>query len=111
MILILRNKATKEEVDEVTKAYRGYAKVVVDVEQEILSAGGEYHIDCEQVLINNGGSQENLWGGGFKFENKEIDFMGLTNYKSHLKHLSYEVTFPEIREKMEKVIRRIFDYE
>lgn len=111
MILILKNKATKEETNEVTKAYRGYTKVVVDVEQEILSTGGEYHIDCEQVLINNGSLQDNLWSGGFRFENKEVDFMGLTNYKPHLKHLSYEVTFPGVREKMEKVIRRIFDYE
>lgn len=111
MVLILKDRATKEEVDQVTKIYLGYTKVVVDVDQKILTAGGEYHIDCEQVLLANGSLQDNLWGGGYRFENKEVDFMGLTNYKSHLKHLSYEVTFPEIREKMEKIIRKVFDYE
>ena len=84
---------------------------LVDIEKEILSAGGEYHADCEQLLISNGSSQENLWGGGFRFNNKEVDFMALTNFKPSINHFTYEISLPEIREKVEKTIRKIFDNE
>ena len=109
MILILKDKATKEQIQEVTKIYEGYTKVVVDIEQSVLAAGGEYHIDCEEALIADGSDQSNLWGGGFRFGSREVDFVGLTNYKPSANHLSYEVTFPEIREKMENLIRKVFD--
>jgi hypothetical protein len=111
VIIVFEKKADKEEVTEVTKIYKGYTKVVVDIEKEILSAGGEYHADCEQLLISNGSSQENLWGGGFRFNNKEVDFMALTNFKPSINHFTYEISLPEIREKVEKTIRKIFDNE
>ena len=109
MVLILKDKATKEQVQEVTKAYEGYTKVVVEITREVLYAGGEYHIDCEETLLADGSDQSDLWGGGFRFNSGEVDFVGLTNYKPSADHLSYEVTFPEIREKMENLIRKVFD--
>ena len=110
MIHILSNKPTKEQIRDITQMYQGYAKVVVDIENNILAAGGEYHIDCEQVLINSGSNRDNLWGGGYRFENKEVDFMGMTNYKPHLNHFSYEISIPEKREELEKIIRGIFEW-
>ncbi|EKD99719.1 MAG: hypothetical protein ACD_22C00190G0003 [uncultured bacterium] len=108
MIIILNTKATSEQINEVTKEYEGYTKVVVDIEQEILAAGGEYHIDCEQVLIANGSSLQNLWGGGYRFKIDEVDFMALTNYKAAYGHFTYEISDPSIRQKVEKVIRKVF---
>jgi len=109
MILILSEKANTKQIVEVTKAYSNYTKVVVDVEKELLAAGGEYHADCEQVLLANNSIQSNLWSGGYRFNTKEVDFMGLTNYKPNINHLSYEIAIPEIRQKVEQVIRQIFD--
>ncbi len=108
VIILFNKKATEEDIKNITEVYRGYTKVVVDIEKEILSAGGEYHIDCEQLLIANGSSQENLWGGGFRFTSSEVDFMALTNYKPGINHFTYEISIPEIREKVEKVIRKVF---
>jgi|SRR3989304_7916457 len=111
MILILKDKATKEQVSEVIQVYPAYTKVVVDIMRGLLAAGGEFHIDCEQVLLADGSVQSNLWGGGFRFENKEVDFMGLTNYKPGINHFSYEITTSEIRQQVENIIRKVFDYE
>jgi len=80
MIVILKDKADKDQLANITQIYPGYTKVVVDIRRKILAAGGEYHIDCEQVLIADGSRQSDLWGGGYRFETEEIDFMGLTNY-------------------------------
>jgi len=111
MIIVFENKASDEEISKITEMYEGYTKVVVDIEKEKLSAGGEYHVDCEQVLLAEGSTQENLWGGGFRFKNKEVDFMALTNFKPNSNHFSYEISLPEIRGKVEKIIRKIFDNE
>lgn len=37
-------------------------KAVVDVEREIAVFGGELHSDEEEMLLNNGSVQFNLWG-------------------------------------------------
>jgi hypothetical protein len=109
MILVFQDKAKKEQIEEITKIYPKYTKIVVDIDKKVLAAGGEYHIDCEQILINNGSLQNNLWGGGYSFENKKVDFMGLTNYKPYFNHFSYEISLPEIREEVEKIIRKVFE--
>ena len=111
MIIIFDKKVEKEDIKKITEIYEGYTKVVVDIERGVLSAGGEYHVDCEQVLIADGSSQENLWGGGFRFNTKEVDFVALTNFKPNLNHFSYEISLPEIRNKVEKVVRKVFDHE
>jgi len=111
MIIIFDEKASEKEIKNVTEVYEDYTKVVVDIEKEILSAGGEYHIDCEQLLIANGSSQKDLWGGGYRFTSSEVDFMALTNYKPSIGHFTYEISIPEVREKVEKVIREVFENE
>jgi len=111
MILILKEKASKEQLTEVMQIYPGYAKVVADIKRNLLAAGGEYHIDCEQILLADGSLQSDLWSGGYRLESKEVDFMGLTNYKANINHFSYEITNAEIREQVEKIVRKVFDYE
>ncbi len=111
MILILNSKATPEQIAEVTKFYENYTKVVVDTKKEILAAGSEYHIDCEKALLDNGSKQGDLWGGGYRFNTNEIDFMALTNYKPDQNHFTYEISFPEVRNKVSKIIMDIFGNE
>ena len=111
MIIILENKATPEQIAEVTKMYSGYTKVVVDISKRILAAGGEYHIDCEERLLTEGSKQDDLWGGGFRFDTNEVDFIALTNYKPNINHFTYEVSLIEVRKIMEEFIRKIFSNE
>lgn len=37
-----------------------YIKVAVDIRREILAGGGEYHADCEEVLLKDVSNQEDL---------------------------------------------------
>lgn len=39
-----------------------FVKAVVDIEEKVIVIGGELHADEEQVLIESGSKQENLWG-------------------------------------------------
>jgi Protein of unknown function (DUF5674) len=51
MILIICEKATPEQIEEMAETYVGLMiKLAVDVKKEILAGGGELHADCEQTL-------------------------------------------------------------
>lgn len=64
MLLLIKKKATEEEIKQMAEDFEGYIKLVIDVEREILAGGGERHFDGEQKLLVDGSKQEDLWGGG-----------------------------------------------
>jgi hypothetical protein len=39
-----------------------FVKAVVDLDRGIIAVGGELQADEEALLLNNGSTQENLWG-------------------------------------------------
>ena len=65
MGLIIREKATDKEIQEMSQHFQGYVKVVIDIEREILAGGGDRHFNDEKSLLLDGSKQKNLWGGGF----------------------------------------------
>jgi hypothetical protein len=109
MIIILNEKITPEELEKAKEAYPDYIKTVVDIEKKILAVGGEYHIDCEEVLLQNGSLQENLYGGGWRISSKQIEYTALSNYKPALGRLTYEISDPKIRKLLEKLTRQFLE--
>ena len=79
MLLIIRNKADESTLKQVAEDFSRYIKVVVDIKRQILSAGGEKHVDGEQLLLKDGSQQKNLWGGGLDLETGEVDFDSMIN--------------------------------
>jgi hypothetical protein len=65
-ILIIREKVTPEQLREMLQEHEQdqYVKLAVDVQQEILAGGGEWHADCETVLLENESSAD-IWGAGW----------------------------------------------
>lgn len=81
MLTIIRSKINSEILNQVAEDLKGYVKVVVDVRQKILSAGGEKHVDGEQLLLKDGNRQEDLWGAGLDLETNEMDFDSMINLR------------------------------
>lgn len=106
-VVIVKDKVTPEQLVVAQEEYGEYIKVVVDIEQNILAAGGEWHADAEKVLLEQGSRQENLWGGGVNLVKRKVDFVSLINMRPVLSN-SQEVMNQEIRGKMEVVMRRVF---
>ncbi|OYE03041.1 DUF5674 family protein [Nostoc sp. 'Peltigera membranacea cyanobiont' 232] len=50
MIIVIKERATLEQVEQMLETLRVYIKVVVDIERGILAGGGEKHAWCEAVL-------------------------------------------------------------
>lgn len=107
MLLIVRKKADDNIREKVAEDLGGYVKVVVDVRRKILSAGGELHSDGEQLLLEDGSVQTDLWGGGIDFETDEIDFDSMINLRPRQGNKSREVLDQKIRNQMGEIINNL----
>lgn len=106
MILILEKKATKEDLKKIASDFDGiYIKVVVDIEREILAAGGERHVDAEQKLLEDGSKQADLWGGGVDVKTGELDYNSMINLRPSQNNMSRDIMSAEIRKKFDKIVR------
>lgn len=103
---IIRSKIDTESRKTVAEDLKGYIKVVVDIRRQILSAGGEKHVDAEQLLLKDGSCQEDLWGAGLDLETNEMDFDSLINLRPN-RNRSREILDKNIREKVEAITRSL----
>jgi len=106
MLKIIRNKIDSKIRQEVAQDLKGYIKVVVDVNRKILSAGGEKHVDGEQMLLKDGSKQENLWGAGLDLETNEMDFDSMINLRPE-QNRSREILDENIRQQVESITRSL----
>lgn len=86
-----------------------YIKLAVDVEKKVLAGGGVLHADCEAMLLENGSLQENVWGADWIPDTKEVTFESLINIRPRQNNFSMEVENEERRNKIEKIVRDIFE--
>lgn len=107
MLLVIRKKATEEEIKQMAKDFGGYIKVVVDIDQEILAGGGERHVEAEQKLLADGSKQESLWGGGLDWETKEIDYNSIINLRPRQNNPSRDVLSVDIRLKFDTIVKKL----
>src|SRR3990167_2974211 len=96
---IIRSKIDPESLKIVALDLKGYIKVVVDIRRQILAAGGEKHVDAEQLLLEDGSHQEDIWGAGLDLETNEMDFDSLINLRPN-QNRSREILDKNIREKV-----------
>jgi hypothetical protein len=106
MLLIVRAKIASESRQKVAEDLKGYIKVVVDVQRKILSAGGEKHVDGEQMLLKDGSRQEDLWGAGFDLETNQMDFDSMINLRPS-QNTSREILDLKIRQRVEAITRSL----
>jgi hypothetical protein len=60
MVHVIRNRATRQQVEQMLEALDTYIKLAVDVQRGILAGGGVLHADCEAVLLEDGSRQEDV---------------------------------------------------
>lgn len=104
MLILITNKATKEEIEKAGEDLDGYIKFVVDVDTGNLTIGGNRHYDGEQLLLKNASLQSNLWGGGYDIDSKVIDYESIINIRPRDRNPSREVLDINIREEINKIL-------
>ena len=106
--MIIKNKISKEELENIFEnSFKTMAKIVVDVERNILSLGYEFHIDCAEELVDDGSLQKNLWGANLYRHNFSLDFVSLINIKPMEGSRSMEIQDPVIKRKDEEIIKKL----
>jgi hypothetical protein len=112
-IRIIRNKITKSELDELAKEfYVEMIKGVADIERSIMALGGEWHIDANQILIEDGSSQENLWGFNVylnKAKEEKLEYNSLINIRPGQGNRNMEIESEEIRKKISEIVNNLME--
>ncbi len=110
-IHIIRNRATPEIIGEMLEELETYIKLAVDVDRNILAGGGEYHADCEEVLLEDGSRQDDIWGADWYPESKTVEFAALINIRPRQGNRGMEIEEPKLRKKIETIVRQFFEAE
>ena len=104
MIILVQQRVTKEQLEEMLDVLGGYIKLAVDIDQKILAAGGELHADCEAVLLGNRSKQVDIWGADWYPVTQEVGYESLINIRPRQNNRSMEIQDPIIREQVAQIV-------
>jgi len=107
VMLLLHEPATHKQIADMLETLSSYVKLAVDIERELVAGGGELHVDCEQALLEDGSLQEDIWGADWD-PIGEVRFESLINIRPRQRNRTLEIQSPEIRRRVERIVRRVF---
>lgn len=87
--------------------YGNMVKGVVDIKREIIALGGEYHIDANIKLIDDGSFQGDVWGFNFYPDENQIQYVSLINIRPQQNNRTIEIQDGELKKKMEMIIQKL----
>jgi hypothetical protein len=86
--------------------FEDMVKYVVDIERRKAAVGGELHADAEQLLLESGSRQSDLWGANYypgKGREACIEYTSLINIRPSQGNRSMLVESPDIRESIREL--------
>ncbi|MGC1374722.1 MAG: DUF5674 family protein [Anaerolineales bacterium] len=107
MIHLIRERATKQQMQEMLEMLETYVKLAVDVERGILAGGGAMHADCEALLIEDGSQQEFVWGADWNPAAQQVTFESLINIRPRQNNRSLELQDATLRAQVEQITRKL----
>lgn len=110
-IRIVKDKISLAELALIAKERFGdMVKAVVDCERKIMAVGGEFHADEEEILLQDGSRQNDLWGINLfpqKSEEEWLEFNSMINLRPSQSNRSRGVEDPLIREKIIFIVKSL----
>ena len=108
MIITKSEPFTKEEIGQLRELFDVYIKTVIDVERKVCSAGMDRHFEGEEILLDQGSKQSNVWGGGMDVTTTVVDFNSFINIRPNDNNTSNEIQNTEIRKRYEELTKYFF---
>lgn len=108
-IHIIRQPATEPQIREMLEHFGRYIKLAVDVDRNLLAGGGQMHADCEEVLLEDGSRQGNIWGADWYPELRTVEFQSFINIRPRDDNYSMEIRSPLLRKRIETIVRRLLE--
>jgi len=109
MQFLLVNKATVEQVKSMLEIYGEMIKIAVDIRRNMLAGGGEMHADCEQLLLDYGSEQDDVWGANWYPAAQRVEFAALINIRPRLGNQGIIIQDEKIRRQVELVTRNLLE--
>jgi hypothetical protein len=103
MILLLRDRATPEQLELMLRSHKFYIKTAVDIEHRVLVGGGGLHADCEEKLLDDGSRQQDIWAASFMPLTGKMIFESMVNLRPR-QNRSMEILDPNIRERVAQLL-------
>jgi hypothetical protein len=109
---IIREKISIDELKKMSeKMFVRLVKAVVDIKQEIMVVDAELHVDEEELLLDNGSVQDNLWGINIrpdKLPNENwIEFDSMINIRPSMGNRSRGVENEHVRKKIVAIVNKL----
>lgn len=108
MIITKDKPFSKDEIEKLSERFEVYIKTVIDLEKKICSAGCDRHFESEKILLDDGSSQSELWGGGVDLETKVIDYNSFINIRPNDNNTSNEIQDSSSRAEFESLMKYFF---
>ena len=100
-IVILRSPVKAARLRTLGRARDGVLRLAVDVTREVVAAGGEFHADCEEALLEDGSLGEHVWGADLDPETGTLRFQALINIKPQQGSRTMSVEDPSVQARIE----------
>jgi hypothetical protein len=110
---IHRDPLSKETIQRLADdEFGNMVKFVVDLEREVICAGGGLHSDEEGMLLDDGSRQTNLWGANFYLDRpagKRLVYTSMINIRPSDGNTKQEIMSPELRDRVRALADRFFE--
>ena len=107
-IQVFRKKVLKSELELLAKeTFIDMVKGVVDLRQKIIAFGGELHADCEEILLQEGSQQPDLWGFNIylnKDKENRLEYTSLINIRPRDGNFGRELKIEALRQTLKQII-------
>jgi hypothetical protein len=106
-IVLLRQKIEPDELARLVRLFfSDMVKYVVDVERGVAAAGGELHADAEQLLLEDGSRQRDLWGANYypgRGRAGCIEYTSLINIRPSQDNPGMEIVDQGVRDRVAEI--------
>ncbi|HEX3551918.1 MAG TPA: DUF5674 family protein [Thermoanaerobaculia bacterium] len=106
-IVIVSSRIDRGELARLVGSFfEGMVKYVVDLERQVAAVGGELHSDAEQLLLDSGSRQADLWGANYypgKGPEECIEYTSLINIRPAQGNRVMLIMDPAIRERVREI--------
>jgi len=103
-ILILTRRIDPEELRRlIREGFRDMVKYVADIERGVIAIGGNLHTDAEELLLQGGSRQADLWGANYypgRGREACVEFSSLINIRPAQGNPGMEVEDVSVRERI-----------
>ena len=107
-IKVFNSSVPKEDLSALAQSgYGDIIKGVVDIHKRLLALGGELHADCEQVLLDLGSKQADLWGFNIypeKTREEYLEYTSLINIRPRQGNMDSDIKDLNVRRQIKNII-------